>query len=558
MKQRKSMKNKNLINVTTDVLVYGATAGGVAAAVAAARMGRNVTLVERGEHIGGVATAGLHMIDILRKNATGGICSEHVRDVQQYYINTYGADSEQYRLTFGGYWAEPHVASQLVQKMLDDEEGITLLKSHVLKHVLKKGQRVTGCVFEERGMGRLLHIDAQVTIDATYEADVAAAAGVKYRVGRESRTEYNERFAGKVYYDWRYNQQRFLPESTGEASPFIQAACFRLTLTTETSQRRMFEKPDTYEDFLPLYKGLLDDFESGRARRLHEVIYFTAHPNGKHTGNGHIEAVTSLNLAEYIRDWPDGDWDTRDRLYQLYRDYTEGLWWFLQNDSGVPWLVREEALCYGLASDEYPDNDNFPPQLYIREARRIIGQHIFTEHDAVPVGDRVRPHIHKDTIAVCDHNFDCHPCRNRGGDGTARASDGFELVEGVMWFRNKLNSYNRVTTVPYRCMVPESIDGLLVPVGLSASHVGFTALRMEPLWMATGQAAGVAAVQAITDSTTPAKIDTNKLQNMLLDQGQTLVYFDGLEPDDPSFKEIQRAAIDRDCPTYNIEGVTKG
>ena len=545
-------------HATVDVLVYGATAGGIAAAVAAARMGRTVALVERGEHIGGMATAGLHMIDILRKNATGGICREHIGDVRDYYVNTYGQDSEQYRLTFGGYWAEPHAAQKLFQRMLDDEDRITLLKRHELRQVLAAEGRVTGCVFDNRDGGRPLRVDAAVTIDATYEADVAAAAGVDYRVGREARGEYDERFAGKVYYDWRYNRQCFLPESTGEASPYIQAACFRLTLATDPGRRRAFAKPDTYRDFLPLYKGVLSDFESGRARRLHEVIYLTPHPNGKRGGNGHIEAVTSLNLAEYICDWPDGDWDARDRLYRLHRDYTEGLWWFLQHDPAVTWLVRDEALCYGLASDEYPDNDCFPPQLYIRQARRIVGRHTFTEHDAVPTGGRVRPHVHPDAIAVCDHNFDCHPCRNRGGDGTARADDGFELIEGVMWFRNKLKSYNRVTTVPYRCMLPEAVDGLLVPVGLSASHVGFTALRMEPLWMATGQAAGVAAAQAIADKTTPAKIDTRKLQDTLLDQGHVLVYFDGLEPDDPDFKAVQRAAVDQDWPTYDPAGLAEG
>ena len=205
------MDNKDPERRTADVLVYGATAGGVAAAVAAARAGCRVMLVERGEHVGGVATAGLHMIDILRKNATGGICREHIGDVRDYYVNTYGQDSEQYRLTFGGYWAEPHAAQKLFQRMLDDEDRITLLKRHELRQVLAAEGRVTGCVFDNRDGGRPLRVDAAVTIDATYEADVAAAAGVDYRVGREARGEYDERFAGKVYYDWRYNRQCFLP-----------------------------------------------------------------------------------------------------------------------------------------------------------------------------------------------------------------------------------------------------------------------------------------------------------------------------------------------------------
>ena len=540
-----------------DVLVCGATPGGIAAAVAAARQGLRVVLAERGEHIGGVAAAGLHMIDILRKDAIGGVFREHIGETRRTYVEQYGPDSEQYRLTFGGYWAEPHVAGPLLRGLVDREAGITLLIRHALSRVLIDGRRVTGCEFTDRDSGEPCEIAAPVTIDATYEADVAAGAGVGYRVDREGRAEFGERFAGEVYYDWRHNRQHFLPETTGEPSPHIQAACFRLTLATDPVRRRAFVKPDSYSDFQPLYRGLLSDFETGRCRRLHETIYFTPHPNGKHSANGHIEAVTSMNLAEYIRGWPDGDWEARDRLYRLYRDYTEGLWWFLQHDPAVPWLVREEALCYGLATDEYPQNDHFPPQLYIRQARRIVGVHTFTEHDAVPSGDRERPGIHPDTIAVCDHNFDCHPCRNRGGDGTVRAEDGFELVEGVMWFRNKLKSYNRVTTVPYRCMVPEQVDGLLVPVGLSASHVGFTALRMEPLWMATGQAAGVAAAHAVADGVLPRNVDVRRLQDALLEQRQVLVYFEGLKPEDPAFEEIQRTAIGEDCPTYDLAGVSE-
>ena len=216
-------------------------------------------------------------------------------------------------------------------------------------------------------------------------------------------------------------------------------------------------------------------------------------------------------------------------------------------------MPRSEASRFGLPADEYPNDDHFPWQLYVRQGRRIIGEAVITEHDSIPSPGRSRPHIEKDTICTYEHRFDCHPSRNRGGEGSsAFASDGFELVEGTIYFRNRLTSPNRPATVPYRAIVPQKVDALLVPAALSATHVAFTAIRMEPVWMAAGQAAGVAAALAISQGITPREVNTSELQVKLIRQGQVLVYFKGLTANDPDFEDIQLRAVAEDYPEFDL------
>jgi hypothetical protein len=208
-----------------------------------------------------------------------------------------------------------------------------------------------------------------------------------------------------------------------------------------------------------------------------------------------------------------------------------------------------------LPPDEYPEEGNFPWQLYVRQARRIKGEYLITEHDSIPEEGRQRPRIHKDSISIYEHTFDVHACRNRDGKGsTAKTADGFELLEGVIWVRhmNRLKAVNRPATIPYRAIVPEKVDGLLVPAALSATHVAFSAIRMEPAWMATGQAAGVAAVQAIQQKSSLRIIDVRQLQRTLVQQGQVLAYFKDLSLDDPSFRSAQLKAVEEDWPDFDL------
>ena len=538
-----------------DVAVYGATVAGIAAAIAASRAGCRTLLIERGDHFGGMTASGLGSIDTLRDNAFGGIFHEFLRRVREHYFHAYGKDSEQYRLTYGGFFMEPGVAEDVLNDMIQSENALHTRKRLELAAVIKHQQAVVGSTYTDRDTGEIIRFSHRVAIDGTYEGDFAAAAGVAYRVGREGRGQYDERYAGVIYHDWRYHRQEILTQSTGEPSENIQANCFRLTLSADPAKRLPIARPATYGEFYHHYQWLLDDFQRGRVRFLREILWLNPLANRKYCLNGHIEALTSPDLAGYSAAWADGDWAARDVLYQHYKDYTLGLLYFLQTDPGVPRIPKEEACSFGLPPDEYSHDGHFPWQLYVRQGRRIIGEYVITEHDSSPPPGRERPHIHNDAIAVYEHSFDSHACGTRGEPGAViKASDGFELIEGVIWFRymNRLKAPNRPATIPYRAMVPEKVDGLLVAGGLSASNVAFSAIRMEPAWMAVGQAAGVAAAQAVSKGTSVRRVDVRQLQSTLAAQGQVLAYFKDLALDDPDFASIQLRAVERDWAGYDV------
>lgn len=539
--------------IQCQVLVYGGTVAGIAAALAAARAGCQTVLIERGNHFGGMMASGLGATDTLREKAFGGIFSEFLKRTREYYVETYGSGSDQYRMTYDGFFMEPRVAEMILDEMIRTQRGLQSIKGLELVEVVKQENRVTGSVYKNRDTGEKIIVSHEAAIDGTYEGDFAAAAGVDYRIGREGRADFQEKFAGVIFFDQRYHRQEILPQSTGEPSPYIQANCFRLTLS-DASDRVRFSKPSGYDDlYHRYYKWLLHDFDRGRIRHLNEAMWLNPLANRKYCLNGHIEALTSPNLAGFSAEWAEGDWAARDRLYTYFREYTEGMWYFLQNDPAVPLVPRTDAFRFGLPRDEYEAEGNFPWQLYVRQGRRIKGSYVITEHDSIPPDGRQRPHIHKDTVGVSEHGFDSHPCRDRNDKGALTTSaDGFELLEGVIYFKSKMRSWNRPATIPYRALVPEKIDGLLVPVALSATSVAYSSIRMEPVWMTTGQAAGLAAAQAISQGLDLRKIDVQRLQRALLSERHVLTYFENLSPSDPAFESTQLRAIEEDCPHYDL------
>ncbi len=547
---------KNAVEkVAVDVLVYGGTAAGVSAALAAARAGRRTVLVERGDHLGGMVASGLGLIDVLRPHAVSGIALEFKDKVLDHYTQTYGKNSDQLRLTYGGVWPEPHVAEMLFDRMCDDQPNLSVLRRYELQRVDKRANTVIGSEYLDRDTNETRHITHRVAIDGTYEGDFAAAAGVAYRLGREGRQEYGERFAGEIYMDWRPHHGELHPASTGEPSEYMQAYCFRSTMCTDPGKRIPIEKPDSYQEFYPMYRDLLEDMHTGRVKFLREIVWLNPLSNMKATVNGHIEALTSMDVAEVHLKWSDGDWDTRQEIFNFYKEYSLGLWYFLQDDPGLHIAFHEDAGCFGLPPDEYPDDGHWAWQLYVRESRRIVGEYTLTEHDSVPPDGRQRPPIPKDAVAIHEHAFDCHACRNRGSNGEVCADDGFELLEGTIWYRNRMVSMNRPSSIPYGVMVPQEVDGLLVPVAMSSSHVAYTTFRHEPIWMATGQAAGNAAAQAIDDGegVEVRSIDVGKLQRTLVKQRHVLAWFNNLPVDDPRFEQVQLAALAEDYPEYDAE-----
>lgn len=550
--------NAQYTTLANDVLVYGGTVAGVAAAIAAARMGCSVLLVERGDHIGGMTASGLGSIDTTRPSAFGGIFVEFIDRVRRHYTETYGAESEQYRLTYGGLFMEPHVAGAILLEMIRETPGIDLRTRLELVTATTRGASLEGATFRSRDTRALFAVTASVSIDGTYEGDLAAAAGAAFRVGREGRAEFGERYAGVIFHDWRGHRQDLHPASSGEESDAIQGNCFRVTLTDDPAIRIPIERPVEYSDFVPLYRALGKDIANGRVRFLGEILWLNRLANRKYCVNGHIEALTSLDQAEFSRRWPTADWSERDVLFRLYRAYTLGLFWYLQNDPAISNILRQEARCFGLPPDEYPHAGNFPFQLYVRQGRRIHGVYKLTEADSVPAEGRERPEIHKDSICTFEHSFDSHAARDRLEPGaTVMTDDGFELIEGVIWFRNKnqLVSPNKPATTPYRALLPEQVDGLLVACAVSATNVAFSAIRMEPCFMANGQAAGTAAALAIRTGAKPRAIDTGALQRELVKQGQVLVYFNDLPLDDPDFAAIQLAAVEGTAEKFSASAV---
>jgi len=521
-----------------DVIVLSATPAGIAAALAAARRGREVLLLERTGHIGGLPANGLGATDIQTRGVTGGIFLEFIRRVRAHYAAAYGENSPQVRDCREGYHFEPSVAERVLEAMLADTPRITVLR-HVQFEARpenvrwREGRPQAIRVTDPRGGNEAWH-EGRTFIDASYEGDLAAACGVEHRLGREARTECDEPMAGVVYAPWRGEPSPF---STGAADAAIQAYNYRLCLTDAPSNRVPIPRPADYrrEEFV----SLIEDIRTGRwtgtpGRELEldgigRVVNLVQLPNGKFDANNQHLAFLSTDLPEENVPWPTADWEWRDRFARRLRNYTLGLLWFCQNDPELPAEFRRRCAAWGLASDEYQDNDYFPRQVYVREARRMVGRHLFTAHDSLPLAGTGRARVHADSVTASHYPLDSHATRKR--------EPGRPHLEGFF------NLMNVPYTVPYGVMLPRTVDGLLVPVAASATHVGYSTLRMEPCWMALGQAAGTAAVLALESGVSLAEVSIKALQDCLLHDGAVLVHLPEMAADSPDRIEAQRRAL---------------
>lgn len=534
-----------------DLAVVGATPAGITAAIAAAREGASVVLLERSTHIGGLPANGLGATDIKTRAATGGLFREFVGRVRRHYETTYGPDSQQLRDCREGYRFEPSVAEEILETMLTEHLLIAVRRGRQFdampERVTLDGPRLCEIHVLDRATGKLEAYRAGTFIDATYEGDLAAAAGVPFRVGREGRDEYGEPMAGRIYKVWTGGVGE---GSTGEADEAIQAYNYRLCLTADPARRVPVTKPATYNraDFA----SLVDDLRLDRAPvppgynhweqdwgGLGRVLNISKLPNGKTDANNQHAAFLSSDLPEENWPWPTADWAWRDAFAAHLRDYILGLIWFAQNDPELPEDSRQRASKWGLSRDEYTDNAHFPRQVYVREARRIRGLHTFTAHDATPVGPGLRPPVHADSVTASHYEIDSHACRKREPERVHL--DGF------------LSYPTAPYTVPYRVMVPERVDGLLVPVAVSASHVGYGTLRMEPCWMALGEAAGLAAVLSQRAGVAVRDVPVTALQERLLDHGAVLAYVADVGVDDPRFRAVQRQVLEGRLPGFALE-----
>ena len=544
-----------------DVVIVGGTPGGIMAAIAASREGKTALVLERTAHIGGLPVNGLGATDIATRGATTGLFLEFVNHVHRYYADTYGPQSEQARVCSDGYHFEPHVAAIVLERMLQPErERVTVLTRRQFdalpKNVEMQGDTIRSIAVTNRDTRKTERYAAQVFIDATYEGDLGAAAGVPFSIGREGQDEYNEIGAGRLFKLWDGPE---LEGTTHKADQAVQAYNYRLCLTNDPDNRLLPERPRRYDR--SEYLSLVDDVYSGTyagvgmlevtpamqaENRRHieaggttqipgdpwgiaKITNMVDLPNHKTDANNQHLALISTDLPEENWRWPEADWRWRDRFAQRLRDYTLGLLWFAQNDEALPAAFRQAAREWGLAKDEYADNGHFPRQVYVREGRRLHGLHRFTANDALPVAEGQRPPVYANSVTASHYALDSHAGRKR--EPGKIALDGFFSYPSAVY------------TVPYGVIVPQGVSNLLIPVPASATHVGFSTLRMEPCWMALGQAAGVAASLAIDRRTPVAAVPVDELQRHLVAAGATLMYYKDVPAGHPRFALVQHMGL---------------
>ncbi len=509
------------------------------AAIAAARRGRSAIILERTLHIGGLPANGLGGTDIATRGVAAGLFKEFIDRIRKHYVATYGESSEQVTLSSDGFHFEPSVGEKVLLEMLAECPSVTVRLQRQFdalpQQVGMRDGRLSSVTVRNLATGADETYTGAAFIDATYEGDLATAAGVPFSTRREGFADYHEPMAGRVYQKW--GSKEVGEGSTFEGDDTIQAYNFRLCLTDRPDNLVPFPKPPHYDR--AEYASLVDDLKLDRMPGVHvrerewdgigRITNIVWLPNGKTDANNQHLAFISTDLPEENYRWPIADWAWRDQFQTRLRNYTLGLFWFLQNDPEVPEPFQKNARRFGLAADEYIDNGNFPRQVYVREGRRIAGEYCFTAHDALPVTPGGRPPVHPTSIAASHYPVDSHAVRKR--------EPGRDHLDGF------LSVSTKPYTVPYGVMVPKTVENLWVPVAVSASHLGFGTLRMEPCWMALGEAAGTAATLALALDLPARSVPIANLQRDLVAHGAMLVYFRDVAPDDPAFAALQYLGV---------------
>lgn len=514
---------------SADVVVVGATPGGICAAIGAARLGKSVIILDRNAHIGGLPANGLGATDIATPGVTGGLFTEFTERNYRYYTERYGAGSPQAVTSNKGYHFEPSVAERSFIAMLQEYPSIRVLTLRQFDAGNSNISMDAGSIREIRVLNRQTGLteaySGKMFVDATYEGDLAAAAGAPFRIRRESRSEYREPLAGKVYIYWEADEPGAGTTYAGDT--VIQAYNYRLCLTDDPANQVPVTRPPGYsrEEFVSLIEDVRSGFLKGFMHKASGIVNPVALPNKKTDSNNHHGGLLSTDLPEENWPWPRAGWAWRDSFATRLKQYTLGLLWFCQNDTALPQWFREDCKRYGFAKDEYTDNDHFPRQVYVREGRRIEGDYLFTGRDALPVKPGERPPVHVSSITASHYAIDSHGTRKREKDRVHL--DGFLSVPTEPY------------TVPIGVMLPKGVQNLLTPVPVSATHLGFGTLRMEPCWMAMGQAAGITAALAIDHQQSARMASLHDIQKELLKQKAILFYYKDCDYTHPHFAALQ-------------------
>lgn len=485
---------------SVDVCIYGGTSAGVIAAYTAKKYGKTVVLIEPTKRLGGLTSGGLGQTDIGNKYAITGIARDFYRRIGKHYGR------------FEQWTFEPSVAEKTFQQYIK-EANVEVLYQHHLKQAEKHGNKIEK-ILVENGKSRQW-IKAKVFIDATYEGDLMAKAGVSYTIGREANTVYNEKWNGIQLLDkhqfpdgidpykepgnpasgllWGISYEKLA--ETGSGDKKVQTYNFRLCLTDSIENQIPITKPTNYDT--SKYELLLRYIEKKQPKELNwALMHIQPMPHRKTDINNSGPFSTDMIGENY--DYPEADYETRQQIQQKHEDYIKGFLYFLGNDERVPEHLRKEMKKWGYPKDEYIDNNHFSPQMYVREARRMLGEYVMTEHHCE---GRQRA---GDGIGMAAYTMDSHNCQRIVVNGMVK-NEG-DVQQGL----GGLPPY----PISYWSILPKRTEctNLLVPVCLSATHIAYGSIRMEPVFMVLGQSAAVAASMAIDASMDLHEIDVRKLQ----------------------------------------------
>lgn len=503
-----------------DVIVYGGTSAGVIAAYAAELSGQEALLIEDNAHVGGLTTSGLGATDIGNKYAVQGISRQFYRKLGDHYGK------------FESWTFEPHVAENLYMDYIE-KAGVELMTEYRLHEAKTRDGMIQSITIENaNNPAEKQTFSGKAFIDATYVGDLLAAAGVSYTVGRESNSKYNETING-VYLSKNhqfpdnispykipgdpssglvYGVDSVTMPAEGQGDKKVQAYNYRLCMTQDTSNFVPVTPPPNYdpEKYELLRRVIAKRDKKNWVQNLKELyLRIIDMPNGKTDVNN--KGPMSTDFIGENWNYPEADYQTRAEIEKAHKHYTQGLLYFLGNHEDVPEHLRKQVSSWGYAADEFTDNDHWPYEMYIREGRRMIGEYVMTEHNCR--GDSTVD----DGIAMAAYTMDSHNCQRLIKDGMVKNEGNVQVHVPEPY------------QVSYRSLVPkqEECRNLLVPVSLSASHIAFGSIRMEPVFMQLGQAAGMAAAQAIANEQAVQEINVSQLQETL----KTDPFLDGTPPD---------------------------
>ena len=496
-------------HLDVDLLVYGASSAGVIAAYTASHYGKSVVLVEPGRHLGGMSSGGLGHTDIGNKYAVTGLGLDYYRRLGRYYGR------------FEAWQFEPRAAAQVFESYVD-EADVEVLYSRRLSHVEKEGTRIRSVTLAYGGDGPPrgdLTVRAAMFIDASYEGDLMALSGASYTVGRESNEQYGETWNGVQMLDGHQFPEGIDPylvrgdpssglvaeitgmgvAEQGSGDRGVQAYNFRMCLC-QTEDRIPITEPDAYDP--ARYELLVRRIEAEQTDSLNQLFIISRMPNGKTDWNNRGGFSTDYIGRNW--DYPEAAYSDRARIWQTHVDYQKGLLYFIATNERIPAHLREEMQGWGYCKDEFLDTDGWPHQLYVREARRLVGEYVMTQHNC-----EGREAV-EDGIGMAAYTMDSHNVQRvvvDGPEGPMVKNEGNVEVGGFPPY-----------PISYRSITPrrEELINLLVPVALSASHIAYGSIRMEPVFMVLGQAAAVASAMAQDAASSVQEVDVAALQAELV------------------------------------------